>query len=893
METGQDKIWSNYTISDVLNSFGIEPEKGLINSSLPALKEQYGKNELPADKHKTIFSIFIHQFASPLVYLLLIACVAAYFLGRVDDAIVILVVVLLNSIIGTIQEGKAEKSLESLRKLSTVKTVVVRDGIEQYIQASELLPGDIVRLAAGDAIPADGRLIEVVNFSTSEAALTGESLPVQKSIKVISGKPAPSDQNNMVFSGTHVLTGRANMVVTNIGLSTELGKIAHLTATTVDTATPLEKKIKVFGHKLIAIAAILLGAVILIGLRNGLERGEILMIGISQIVGLIPEGLPIAVTVALAVGVQRMARRGAIVRKLSAVETLGSTTVICSDKTGTLTKNEMTVVKVALGSGTQLDVTGAGLSPEGEILSTTDAFKQSREYIYFNYACVLCNDSSIKQDEHSKWSATGDPTESALLTFAMKGGLKVDELRAKHNRVNEIPFDSDRKIMLTENTFEDENKVFIKGAAEKILKLSSRFLENDNPKQIDESKRKELFKKLDEMSLNGLRVLGLGLYNGSLDPNASDEELMGEVCFLGFVGQIDPPREEVFTAIDECKKAGIRTVMVTGDHKITGHSIAKTLGIAQDDSRALDGGELANLNEDEFKEVANDVSVFARIRPSQKLDIVKTYQDLNHVVAMTGDGVNDAPALSKADVGVAMGITGTEVSKQASKIVITDDNFSTIVAAIEEGRIVYGNLKKVVLYLMSTSIAEVTILLIALITGLLPPLAAVQILWINLVTEGLVTINLILEPGEGNEMNRKPVDPSEPILSKDIMFRLIFLTCTISAVTFSWYFYRVKTGVDHSIVQTETFTLLALTQWFNVLNCRSSTKSAISFSIFKNKWLLGGLIIGNILQVLVVYWRPLGDVFHTTAIGIKEVVLLGLVASIVLWVEEIRKFFTR
>jgi len=871
-----------------LNHFEIDPTVGIDNQYLCRQKEIYGTNEIPKEKSKTLFSIFSHQFANPLVYLLLLAAVGAFALGKIEDAIVILVVVLINSLIGSIQEGKAEKSLASLRTLSKLKALVLRNSVILEIFSSEVVPGDIVKLKAGDAVPADGRLIELANLTTSEAALTGESLPVQKVLEKIEKKVHACDQLNMVFSGTHVLSGRAVMIVTSIGLETEIGKIAHLTATTEDPPTPLEKKIKVFSHKIIIIAFALLFVVIATGIRNGMGFSEILMIAISQLVGLIPEGLPIAVTVALAVGVQRMAKKGAIVRKLSAVETLGSTTVICSDKTGTLTKNQMTAVKVITASGEKFNITGSGLNPDGEIKNSLNKKIKicSEELTKLIYACILCNDASLINNNDGLWLGTGDPTETALLSFAIKAGFNPMDVRKKHKRLRELPFDSKVKIMITENYFSDRNISFIKGAPEKILQLSDQTI-------ISKVEFDELNFSLHKMFESGLRVLGFGFIDSDSLLNLDPDELKGRIHFLGFVGEIDPPRDEVSDAIQSCIASGIRPIMVTGDHKITGLSIARFLGLADVDSKAIEGCELDKFKPNQLEIEIENVSVFARIRPIQKFNIVETLQSMGHVVAMTGDGVNDAPALSRADVGVAMGITGTEVAKQASEIIITDDNFSTIITAIEEGRIVYGNLKKVILYLISTSIAEVAILLLALFSGLDPPLAAVQILWINLVTEGLITVNLILEPGEGNEMKRPPVNPLEPLLSKDLFFRLIFLASSIIIITFGWYSYRTHIGIAHKIAQTETFTLLALTQWFNVLNCRSSSKSALTFSIFKNRWLIAGLLIGIILQFFVVYWRPLGDIFHTHNIELNEVIILGILASFVMWFEEIRKIINK
>lgn len=880
--------WHQLSKEQTLESFKVTADTGLSSKKISELRSEHGFNELPESETRSIFSIFLQQFKSPLIYLLLAAAVIAFALDDHKDAFVIFFVVLLNSVIGAIQEGKAEQSLASLRKLSKLKARVIRDGKNQEIEARELVPGDIFHIAAGDSIVTDGRIIESASFATAEAALTGESLPIDKSTEELPSETALADRKNMVYAGTYATNGRALAVAVTTGKENEIGRIAHLTSTAEHQKTQLEKKIHEFGRYIVYVAILLFLLVLLIGYLRGIPFNEIFMVAISQTVSLVPEGLPVALTVALAVGVQRMARRKTIVRRLNAVEALGSTTIICSDKTGTLTKNEMTVVSIYLPESERtLNVSGVGYEPLGSIKAgDAEVIQNDPELLSLLNACLLCNDAElISPDAKNKqWRILGDPTEGALVVLGEKRGISSTELRKSFPRIKEFPFNSVTKMMATEHLIVDRKKIYIKGAVEALLPLTS----------LSEEKKIKLSSTTITMSNAALRVLAVGEVSDiSIDDSRGYEQFNGKVTITGLVGQVDPPRDEVKTSISECLTAGIKPVMVTGDHKATGVAIARALGMADEHSEALDGRELEQMPDEELNRRLENIAVFARVQPSQKIKIVKALQQRGHIVAMTGDGVNDAPALAQSNVGVAMGITGTEVAKEASKIIITDDNFATIVSAVAEGRLVYQNIKKIILFLFVTSIDEVIVLFLAILTGFSPPLAAVQILWINLVSESALTINLIMEPAEGNEMKRNPIPTEEPILDRKLLQRMPLMVVASVVSTFGWFYYRTKLGIPADLVQSETFTVLVVSQWFNVLNCRSATQSAFTLNIFKNPWLIGGIVIANILHGLVIYWQPLAQFFHTVPIETSQFFAIGAVASLVLWVEEIRKFFAR
>ena len=882
---------------EVLKALGSDALAGLSPEEAARRLGEHGPNTLPETEHRSLWRVLASQFASPLIYILFVAAAIAFAMGKRGDSIVILVVVIINAVIGAFQEGRAERSMEALRRLSSLKVRVLRGGREEIIEARDLVPGDVVLFAAGDAIGADARLLESAALETAEAALTGESLPVTKHPEPLAADTPLAERLNVVYSGTHVAAGRGKGIVVATGLATEVGKIAKLTAAAEDPDTPLELRIAHFGRYLVVAAIALVSVVLSVGLLRGMPFADVFMVAISQMVSMVPEGLPVAMTIALAVGMQRMAGRGAIVRRLAAVETLGSTSVICSDKTGTLTKNEMTVTALWLPGGRDIEITGAGYTPEGKLLeagreiSNTDAHLRA-----MLEAVALCNDAQLvpPDNEDSRWRPLGDPTETALLTLALKGCVELDALRKQCPRRAEIPFDSAAKMMATQHGHGAKGRIVIKGAPEFLLALCGHARRGDTTIPLDETGRRDTEAAGSAMAARALRVLAVAeIPDDTLDDSAGFAQFQGRAVFLGLVGQMDPPRDEVKAAVAECRDAGIRAVMVTGDHKITGLSIARTLGIARDGDIAVDGTELEQMPEQDLRANLDRISVFARVHPAQKLRIVEAFQSQRNVVAMTGDGVNDAPALARADVGVAMGITGTEVAKGAAKIVISDDNFATIVKAVEEGRLVYRNLRKVILYLFATSMAEVLLLLSALFLGYPLPLVAVQILWINIVTEGTVTVNLIMEPPEGDEMKRPPIHQGEPLLNRTMLRRVLLMTPAMTVSAFGFFVWRLSTGAPFALVQTETFTVLAVCQWFNVLNCRSETKSALSLGILKNYWLLGGLLLGNVLHLLVIYTPAMNRIFHTVPIPAADFFLIGAVASLVLWVEEIRKFFAR
>ena len=872
----------------VVERLGSDARHGLSSPEVARRLERHGPNELPEAAHKPWWRIGLRQFASPLIYILFVAALISMALGHASDAAVILVVVVLNAAIGAFQEGRAEHSMQALRKLSALRVRVIRDGRELLIEARDLVPGDILLIAAGDAVGADARLLEAASVEATEAALTGESLPVAKHTRAVAPGSVLGDRGNMLHAGTHLTAGRGRAVVVATGTRTEVGKIARMTATAQEPMTPLELRLHQFGQWLVGAAILLFGAVVSIGLWRGIPFGSIFMVAISQMVSMVPEGLPVAMTIALAVGMQRMARRGAIVRRLAAVETLGSTSVICSDKTGTLTKNEMTVVAMFLPGGRKFEVTGAGYAPDGRVLSAGEeaGLADDAELGALVEAMVLCNDAQLVPPDatDARWRALGDPTEAALLTAAMKAGADPDGLRRRWPRRAEIPFDADTKMMATQHGPEVAGRVVFKGAPERVLPLCDAG-SLDGP---------EVGKASEALAAGALRVLAFAVLDEAvLDESAGVDQGAGRMRFLGLVGQMDPPREEVTAAVAECRAAGIRPVMVTGDHKATGLAIARALGIARDGDVALDGSELEALPEQDLRDGLDRISVFARVHPAQKLRIVEALQSQGAVVAMTGDGVNDAPALAAADVGVAMGVSGTEVAKGAARIVLSDDNFATIVKAVEEGRLVYQNLKKVVLFLFVTSLDEVIVLMLALVAGYPLPLAAVQILWINIVTEGTVTVNLIMEGPEGDEMSRPPVRRDEPLISRGMIGRLVLMTATSVAAIFGFFVWRLASGLPFALVQTETFTLVAVSQWFNVLNCRSAVRSVFSLDVLRNGWLVGGLLLGNALHILVVFAPPMNRIFHTVPIPAAEVLPIGLGGSSVLWVEEARKLGAR
>ena len=902
-QLSDSRPWHSLSAAETAAALEVDLRSGLDPEEVARRRQAFGSNELPKERQRSSLRLFLRQFQSPLIYILMVASVLAFALGHRGDAGVILLVVIINAVIGWAQERRAARSMAALRRLSALQVRVVRGGRERLIDAGMLVPGDLLMLSAGDAVGADARLIEARALQAAEASLTGESLPVDKQIEALPRETLLAERANMLYSGTHVTSGRCTALVVATGGDTEVGGIAELTQAAETQKTPLEVRIEQFGRFLVLAALALFAMVITIGLPRGIAVVDILMVAISQMVSMVPEGLPVAMTIALAVGMQHMAGRGAIVRRLAAVETLGSTSVICSDKTGTLTRNEMTVTALWLPDDRQIAVSGVGYAPTGS-LTGVDKGGRDPGLRRLLEAAALCNDARLlaPDREDSHWRTLGDPTEAALLTLARKAGLDVDALRQDWPRRGEIPFSADTKMMATAHRRSDDgDRVLLKGAPEAILGLCANI--DGRP---DEALHQRARKVAEGFADQALRVLAIAEVperapNGepdAVETFAQDEQsdfarFRGNAILLGLIAQMDPPRDEVRAAVSQCRAAGVRPVMVTGDHKATGLAIARSLGIAGADDRAIDGLELERMSKAALRAELDRIAVFARVHPSQKLRIVEAFQSRGDVVAMTGDGVNDAPALARADVGVAMGITGTEVAKGASAIVITDDNFATIVHAVEEGRRVYRNLKKVILYLFATSMAEIAVLLSALLFGYPLPLAAVQILWINIVTEGTVTVNLIMEPLEGDEMRLPPIPPGEPLLNAELLRRVALMTPVMALTTFAYFAWHLAQGIPYAQVQTETFTLLAACQWFNVLNCQSATRSALGLRLFKNRWLLAGLIIAVLLQLAVIYWPTLNTLFHTVPIPAADVAMIIAAASSVLWAEELRKLHAR
>lgn len=900
--------WHALAPDDVVVRLHTDPLHGLDPREAVARLERYGPNALPEPESRPVWHLVLAQLRSPLVFLLGIAAATSYLLGHRSDAVVIGVVVAINTVVGAVQEGRAEQSMAALRKLVSAQARVVRGGAQRQIDARELVPGDLVVVEAGDSVSADARVLTAVELRAAEAAITGESVPVDKSPEAVDANAPLGDHRGVLLAGTFVTSGRGTAVVVATGRSTEIGAIARLSESQHDARTPLELRIDTLGRRIMVWAVVVFVAIVAVGLWRGLSTAEIVLVAISQIVGLIPEGLPVAVTIALAVGVQRMSRRGAVIRRLAAVETLGSTTVVCTDKTGTLTRNEMTVQRLVLPDRIEVTVSGGGYGPDGEFAVWDEAIAPNRHPALLDLleASVLCNDATVSgpHADGAVWRPIGDPTEAALVTVAIKAGVDVEALRAARPRVAEQPFEASTKRMVSVHALDGALLRVVKGAPDVVLPLCAEVGQPSMP--LDADARRWFEERADQMGGDALRVLAVAAEQvvdddiartgSEPDPLATASSLVApgpRLRLLGLVGQMDPPRPEVADAIADCTSAGIRTVMVTGDHQSTGAAIARALGIWRPGDRGMSGDELELLDDAALDGVIGSVAVFSRVRPAQKLHIVAALQRRGEVVAMTGDGVNDAPALVNADVGVAMGRSGTEVARDAARIVLNDDNFATIVAAVAEGRVAWQNIRKAALLLFSTSVAEVLILMVALLVGLPLPFVAVQILWNNLVTEGLVTINLAMEGAEGDEMRQRPTPRAAALVDREMLVRMALMAGVIVIVVISWFGLRLQSGAPEDVARTEAFTLLAVCEWYNVLNCLSSRRSALSFGVLTNHWLLAGLVVGNLLQVAVVFVPAMNRVFHTVPISLGSMVALGAVGSLVLWSEEARKLWVR
>ena len=842
---------------EILSEYSVSVEKGLSDAEVSANREKYGENKLREKKKKTNFQRFLEQFKDVMIIILLVAAVISFVVACIErnpkeffEPALILLIVILNAIMGVVQESKAEKALDALQNLSAPHARVIRNGAEKVIDAAELVPGDIIHLEAGDFVPADSRLIHSVSLKSEESALTGESVPSEKDAEASVEENAPiGDRTNMVFSGCSVTYGTATAVVTATGMNTEMGKIANLLDNESDSQTPLQQKLAQLGKYLgiMAIAACVI--IFIVGIINGIPALEIFMTAVSLAVSAIPEGLPAIVTIVLSIGVQRMVKKNALIRRLPAVETLGSASVICSDKTGTLTQNKMTVVKAYIDNSDDV------------VLVDENCPEDIKKLLMIG---ALCCDGSVSF-ENGEEQHIGDPTETAIVLAAHKNGMPKDEINAQHNRVGEIPFDSDRKLMTSINKFGDKNIVIVKGAFDMMAERCT---------GGNIAKAKEITEK---MSADALRVLAIGYKEiDAIPAELTSEEIENGLTLAGLVGMIDPPRPEARDAVAVCRQAGIRPVMITGDHVITAAAIAKDLGILVEGDRAITGAELDAMTDDELDNQVENISVYARVSPENKIRIVKAWQRKEQVVSMTGDGVNDAPALKAADIGCAMGITGTDVAKGASDMTLTDDNFATIVDAVREGRGIYDNIKKVVGFLLGTNIGEVILVFLAMLLWHKTPLLSMQLLMINLVTDSLPAIALGMEDVDKDIMTRKPKPKNEGLFANGFGVRIIlqgFMFGILSLIAFKIGYNgteeTLKTG------QTMTFFVLAMSQVIQSFNMRSD-RSLFKTGVFTNKTLNKAVLVSMAL-VLLVLFTPIRTIFGLVTLSAAQyLICVGL-----------------
>lgn len=960
------------TAEVVLEDLRVDPEAGLAESEIAARLGQYGPNELPQEAGEPWWKLLLSQFTEFMVLVLIGAAVVSAFVGDIKDVFIILAIVVLNAALGFFQEYRAEQALAALGAMQVPVVRVRRGGHVTSVSAVDLVPGDMVLIEAGDAIPADGRLVEAVNLQIEESAMTGESMAVEKHIGVINGDVALAERQNMVFMGTATSYGRGEFVVTGTGLNTELGNIAALLQGVSEGRTPLQERLDHLGKILAAAAGVLVVLVFLAGVLRGNPVEEMLLTAISLAVAAIPEGLPAVITIGLSLGASRMVRRNALIRRLPAVETLGSVTTICSDKTGTLTRNEMTTTMVALPGHEDVRVTGVGYQPVGEFMVNGQRLHavNNDALARFLKASALCTDAYLEQENPDvPWTVVGDTTEGALMVAAGKAGWSRNQLEDDLPRVAELPFSSERKAMTTIHApkgrfatalFQNAPYVaFTKGAPDRLVEWAAFETKPDGPIELSDERRQVWLDKIDEMAGQGLRVLGVAYRpldtipdNDDLAPESAERDLY----LLGLAGIVDPPRTEARDAVATAKRAGIRTMMITGDHKLTAEAIAQQLGILDEGQHAITGLELEALTPEQLRQKVLETSAYARVSPEHKLRIVEALQTHNQIVAMTGDGVNDAPALKQADIGVAMGITGTDVSKGAADMVLTDDNFASIVAAVEEGRTIYDNIKKFIRYLLSTNAGEIVTMFVSLVIGLKSPLLAIQILWINLVTDGLPAIALGFEPAEEGTMKRPPRSPQENIFAGGVGFHIIWVGIFLGITTLAGYVwaqlslgltpFSTTLGLEHftanqlgdlvgalnvpemwdsfsvaervtalleasaggaahgaagsdlislalAVPRTVAFTVLALSQIFEVSAIHAGDTSFFKTWYFHNRLLLVAVVATFVLQLLVIYEPLLQTAFDTAPLSTGQLaVSLGL-ASLVLFAVEIEKAIRR
>jgi len=854
--------WHSKKTEQVLSELRVD-QQGLGSEEVKRRLEEFGYNELKEKKRVTPLQIFLRQFKDIFVIMLLVATAISLLIGETVDALTIAVIVILNSVVGFIQEYRSEKAMEAMKKLTAPKARVIRGGNETMVDAREIVPGDIVLLEAGDRVPADGRLMETVDLKADEAVLTGESTDVTKDLGVVKEETSVADRKNSVFMATHMTYGRGKAVITSTGMNTEFGKIAEMVQTMEEEESPLKRKLERFAKKLGIIIVAIVAVIFVLELYEIFALGvahttdaigniiEAFETSIALAVSAVPEGLPAVVTVSLALGARELAKRKAIIRKLSSAETLGATTVICSDKTGTLTKGEMTVRKIYVNDK-MVDVTGAGYEPKGEFLENGASIdlKENDELTLLLKASTLCTNANYDGER-----VIGDTTEGALIVAAAKAGITKKDLESLYPRVHEVPFTSERKLMTTVHTTSERSlTAYVKGAPEIVLERSTHIFQNGNVKKLSANDKKSFLEANEKMANNALRVLGIAykdLPSSALE-KADGENYETNLVFLGLTGMIDPPRDEAKEANLRCRDAGIKTVMITGDHKLTAVAIAKELDMLRTD-KVLTGAELDELTDVEFENVVGDVSVYARVSPEHKLRIVKALKKKGEIVAMTGDGVNDAPALKQSDIGVAMGITGTDVTREAADMVLADDNFATIVNAVEGGRSIYDNIRKFSFFLLRSNFDELLVIGSFALLGLELPLSAGMILWINLVTDGGPALALTMDPPEEDVMKRPPRDPKEGILHGRLASILATFVTQFLGTGLVFYLAYYVWGRPLGEAQAMAFVQATLQELVIVWNCRSEKRGAFRVSFTSNKLLLGAVILSAVLTVIIPY----------------------------------------
>lgn len=899
------KDWHTFNIEESLALLTSDSNQGLTAEQIEQRQQAFGTNELKETGGRSALVILWEQFTNiMLVMLIAVAIVSAVLDFRQGtfpkDAVAIFAIVIVNGILGYLQESRAEKALAALKRLSAPQVRVIRQGKTTEIPAKDLVPGDIILIEAGVQLAADGRLLEAQNLQVRESTLTGEAESVLKQADVILPVDSPlGDRTNLVFQGTEVVLGRGKVVVTKTGMDTEIGHIAAMLQSVESEPTPLQQRMTQLGNVLVSSSLGLVALVVIGGvLRTGWQFfEELLEVSLSMAVAVVPEGLPAVVTVTLAIGTQKMVRRHALIRKLPAVETLGSVTTICSDKTGTLTQNKMVVQKVETGSY-HFNVTGEGYNPVGEFLSKQhQQLETEPEVQQLMVACVACNDALLQQKKTPKqteWTILGDPTEGALLALAGKTGIFKENLDRKMPRMGEFPFSSERKrmsVIVDNGEGANSYSMFTKGSPELILERCDRILLKDQLVPITDEQRNHILSENDSMASNGLRVLGFAYKPLTSVPDAADEaQSEQELVWLGLVGMLDAPRLEVKEAVKRCKSAGIRPVMITGDHQLTAMAIASELGIATPYEQVLTGQRLQAMSTLELEEAVDQVSVYARVSPEHKLRIVQALQKRGKFVAMTGDGVNDAPALKQADIGIAMGITGTDVSKEASDMILLDDNFATIVAATEEGRVVYDNIRRFIKYILGSNIGEVLTIAAAPLIGLGGvPLSPLQILWMNLVTDGLPALALAVEPAEPNVMQRPPYSPRESIFARGLglyMVRIGIIFAILTIALMVWAYNHAQVDGNPERWKTMVFTTLCLAQMGHALAIRSDTQLTIQINPFSNPYVLGAVTLTTALQLLLIYVEPLRNFFNTHWLSPAELgVCVGFSLLMFIWIE--------